>query len=92
MRFAHFADIHIGSWADDRLAEASTTAFTKAIDICIEKSVDFILISDDFFNTSLPSIDRLKEVTSKLKELADRGLPVYIIPGSQKISSFPCNT
>ncbi len=86
MKFAHFADIHIGSWADDRLAEASTKAFTKAIDTCIEEAVDFILISGDFFNTSLPSIDRLKEVTSKLKELADRSLPVYIIPGSHDFS------
>lgn len=86
MRFAHFADIHIGSWADDRLAEASTKAFTKAVDICMEKAVDFILISGDFFNTSLPSIERLKEVTSKLKELADRKLPVYIIPGSHDFS------
>ena len=86
MKFAHFADIHIGSWADDRLAEASTKAFTQAIDACIEKKVDFIIISGDFFNTSLPSIDRLKEVTSKLKELADRKLPVYIIPGSHDFS------
>lgn len=86
MKFAHFADIHIGSWADDRLAEASTLAFTKAIDLCIEKGVDFILVSGDFFNTSLPSIDRLKEVTAKLKELADLKLPVYIIPGSHDFS------
>lgn len=86
MKFAHFADIHIGSWADERLAEASTKAFTKAVGVCIEKAVDFILISGDFFNTSLPSIDRLKEVASKLKELSDRGLPVYIIPGSHDFS------
>ena len=86
MRFAHFADIHIGSWADERLAEASTKAFTQAVDACIGKGVDFILISGDFFNTSLPSIDRLKEVTSKLKELADRKLPVYMIPGSHDFS------
>ncbi|MBI2176607.1 DNA repair exonuclease [Candidatus Woesearchaeota archaeon] len=86
MRFAHFADIHIGSWADERLAEASTRAFMKAVDACVEKAVDFILISGDFFNTSLPSIDRLKEVTSKLKELADMNIPVYIIPGSHDFS------
>ena len=86
MKFAHLADIHIGSWADDLLAEASTKAFTQAIDSCIEHGVDFILISGDFFNTSLPSIDRLKEVTSKLKELSDRKLPVYIIPGSHDFS------
>ncbi len=86
MRFAHLADVHIGSWPDDRLAEASTRAFRKAIDACVEKGVDFILISGDFFNTSLPSIDRLKEVTSKLKELADMELPVYLIPGSHDFS------
>lgn len=86
MRFAHFADMHIGSWADDRLAEASTKAFVKAMDLCVEKNLDFVLISGDFFNTSLPSIDRLKEVTKKLRELADRGLPVYIIPGSHDFS------
>lgn len=86
MRFAHFADIHIGSWADDRLAGASTKAFAKAIDICIGRNVDFILISGDFFNTSLPSIDRLKEVTSKLKEISEKGIPVYIIPGSHDFS------
>ncbi|MBI2145559.1 exonuclease SbcCD subunit D [Candidatus Woesearchaeota archaeon] len=86
MKFAHFADIHIGSWADDRLAEASTKAFTKAVDLCLEEKVDFILIAGDFFNTSLPSIDRLKEVTSKLKELSDRRVPVYIIPGSHDFS------
>ncbi len=86
MRFAHFADVHIGSWPDDRLAEASTKAFAKAIDACIGKNVDFILIAGDFFNTSLPSIDRLKEVTSKLKELSERQVPVYIIPGSHDFS------
>jgi len=86
MRFAHIADVHIGSWSDDRLAEASTRALSKAIDLCVEQSVDFILISGDLFNTSLPSIDRLKEVTSKLKELADRKLPVYMIAGSHDYS------
>jgi DNA repair protein SbcD/Mre11 len=86
MKFAHFADAHIGSWPDDRLAEASTNAFAKAVDSCMAKSVDFIVVSGDLFNTSLPSIERLKDVTSKLKELADLKIPVYIIPGSHDYS------
>jgi DNA repair protein SbcD/Mre11 len=86
MKFAHFADVHIGSWADARLAEASTKAFIDAVDTCIEQNVDFILISGDFFNTSLPSIDLLKEVTTKLRELSGKKLPVYIIPGSHDFS------
>ena len=30
-------------------------AFIDAIDICIQRQVDFVLISGDLFNTSLPS-------------------------------------
>ena len=86
MRFAHFADCHIGSWRDPKLRQASTRAFVKAVDLSIEKEVDFIVIAGDLFNTSLPSIDSLKEVVSKLKELKDNGTSVYIVPGSHDFS------
>ncbi len=86
MKFAHFADVHIGSWRDPRLSGVSTEAFSKAADICLEKNVDFILISGDFFNTSLPSIDCLKAVVKKLKEISDHRIPVYAIAGSHDFS------
>src|SRR3989338_10670782 len=86
MKFAHFADVHIGSWRDPRLANAITEAFLKSADMCFEKNVDFILISGDFFNTSLPSIDNLKDVVKKLKETNDGGIPVYAIAGSHDFS------
>lgn len=86
MKFAHFADIHIGSWRDPKLSEASTQAFVKAADACLEQAADFILISGDFFNTSLPSIDCLKEVAKKLKQIHDSNTPVYVIAGSHDFS------
>tara|TARA_Y100000310_G_C20703107_1_gene831949 strand:+ start:515 stop:1744 length:1230 start_codon:yes stop_codon:yes gene_type:complete len=86
MKFAHFADVHLGSWRDPRLADVSTNAFMKAIDVCYEKNVDFILISGDFFNTSLPSIDCLKETVKKLKEIKDKKIAVYAIAGSHDFS------
>jgi hypothetical protein len=86
MRFAHLADCHIGSWREPRLREISTKAFIKAIDLSIEKNVDFILIAGDLFNTSLPAIERLKDTVEKLKELKDRNIPVYIIAGSHDYS------
>ena len=86
MKFAHLADCHIGSWRDPKLRDISTKAFMKAIDTCIEKNVDFILISGDLFHTSLPSIDRLKQTVIKLKELKDKNIPVYIIAGSHDFS------
>ncbi len=54
--------------------------------MCIEKKVDFILISGDLFNTSLPSIDSLKETVIKLKSLEYKDIPVYIVPGSHDFS------
>ena len=82
MKFAHFSDIHIGAWREPALRDASTRAFSKAIDLCIQQQMDFILISGDFFNTALPSVDLLKQVVTKLKELNDKDIPVYLIPGS----------
>jgi len=76
----------IGSWRDPKLKDISTIAFNKAIDKCIEENVDFILISGDLFNTSLPRIDNLKTVVGIFKQLKDKNIPVYIIPGSHDYS------
>src|SRR3989338_4093931 len=86
MKFAHISDVHIGSWRDPKLKEASTDAFVRAVDICIEKNVDFVLISGDLFNTSLPTVERLKIVVITLKLLKDNNIPVYIIAGSHDFS------
>ena len=86
MKFAHLADCHIGAWKDPKLRNANSKAFTKTIELCIAQKVDFILISGDLFNTSLPSIDLLKLVVIKLKELKDKNISVYIIPGSHDFS------
>ncbi len=86
MKFAHLADCHIGSWRDPKLKDVSTIAFNKAIDKCIGENVDFILISGDLFNTSLPRIDNLKAVVTTLKQLKEKNIPVYIIAGSHDYS------
>ena len=68
MKFAHMADVHVGSWRDPKLKELSLDAFLEAIDESIHSKVDFILISGDLFNTALPSIDHVRLVVRKLKE------------------------
>ena len=85
-KYAHLADLHLGSWKEDKMRDLSTKAFLTAIDRCISEKVDFILFAGDIFNTSLPSIDTLKIVTKKLKELKDREIPVYTIAGSHDFS------
>jgi exonuclease SbcD len=86
MKFAHMADCHIGSWRDPKLRDISTQAFVKAMDRCAEEKVDFVLVSGDLFNTSLPSVDRLKTVVQKFKELKDKGISIYTIAGSHDFS------
>lgn len=86
MKFAHLADCHIGGWREPKLRNIGAMAFEKAIDSCIENNVNFILIAGDLFNTSLPSVDGLKLAVKKLKELKDRGIPVYLIAGSHDFS------
>ena len=86
MKFAHMADVHIGSWRDPKLKDLSTEAFIKATDICISKKVDFVLIAGDLFNTALPGIDGLKSVVKEFKKLKNDNIPIYVIPGSHDYS------
>lgn len=86
MHFAHMADCHIGSWRDEKLKQLSSKAFIKAVDICVKKQVDFVLIAGDLFNTALPSIDSLRDTVAKLKELKDNDISVYVVPGSHDTS------
>lgn len=80
------ADCHIGGWKEPLLNEATIEAFSRAVKICIDKNVDFILIAGDLFNTSLPAIDKLKRVAADLKQLKDSNIPVYVISGSHDFS------
>lgn len=87
MKFAHIADCHIGSWREPKLRDSSTKAFERAVEKCFEEKVDFVLISGDLFNTSLPPVDNLKIVVKRLKELKDSEIPVYIVAGSHDFSA-----
>ena len=86
MKYAHLADLHLGSWREPKMRDLSTKSFLTAIDQCVQNQVDFILFAGDIFNTSLPSLDTLKIVTKKLKELQDKNIPLYVIAGSHDFS------
>jgi len=86
MRYAHLSDLHIGSWRDERMRNVSVSVFLKAMEMCVAEKVDFILFAGDLFNTALPAIEALAIVASKLRELKEMGIPVYIIPGSHDFS------
>jgi len=86
MRFAHIADCHLGSWRQQELQELNLQYFKKAIDMCIEENVNFILFSGDLFDSAYPSIEILKETFSEFKKLKESGIKSYIIAGSHDYS------
>ncbi len=68
------------------MKDLTILAFKKAIDECILRQVDFLLIAGDLFNTALPQIDLIKDVAASLKKVNDAGIKVYIIAGSHDFS------
>ncbi len=86
MKFLHIADVHLGSWKEPKIRDLNTQAFVSAIDNAIQKNADFVLLSGDLFNTSIPPIESLKTAVSGLKRLKDRNIPVYTIAGSHDFS------
>jgi len=86
MKFAHIADCHLGSWRQPSMKALNIKAFEKVIDKCISEKVDFILIVGDLFDIAIPSVDVLKEVAFKLRELRDKNINCYVVPGSHDYS------
>ena len=86
MKFGHLADVHIGGWREEELKNLTIESFRKAIDICVNENVGFVLICGYLFNTSLPQIDLIKETASILNKLRENDIDVYIIPGSHDFS------
>ncbi|MBT7902464.1 DNA repair exonuclease [Candidatus Woesearchaeota archaeon] len=86
LKFAHLADCHIGGWREQKLRDLNFKSFQKAIQLCKENSVDFIIISGDLFNTSFPPLHELKKTVKVLKNLLENQIPVYVVAGSHDYS------
>ena len=56
--------------------------FSRAMDICIERKVDFILICGDLFHVGIPDLTVVKEAITKMREVRQQGIPIYAIYGS----------
>ncbi|MFC1488131.1 exonuclease SbcCD subunit D [Thermoproteota archaeon] len=85
-KFAHLADIHLGANRHPILETMETEKFNQAMNKCIEEKVDFILICGDLFHIGIPDMSVLKNCVTKLKEVYDQGIPVYVIFGSHDYS------
>jgi exonuclease SbcD len=86
VRFAHISDVHLGGWKQQPLQDLNFASFRMALNICMEKRLDFILISGDLFDSAYPSIEVLKDAFFEFKRLKEAKLQCFIIAGSHDFS------
>ncbi|MDH5806883.1 MAG: metallophosphoesterase [Candidatus Methanomethylicaceae archaeon] len=86
MKFAHMADIHLGATSEPRLREFEISTLTKAFQICIERDVDFIIISGDLFHVNIPDLSIVKEAVRIMKKFVENGKNIYVVYGSHDYS------
>ncbi len=85
-KFAHIADCHIGANRAPALETLELAAFSKAMEICVQEKVDFVLISGDLFHANLPDMHVANEAVKKMRQVKDAGIPIYVIYGSHDYS------
>ena len=86
MRFAHLSDIHLGFQKHEALQKIEQHVFEKAIDECISRKVDFILIPGDLFHVNIPEMRVQKFAFAKFRQIYDANIPVYVVYGSHDFS------
>jgi len=86
VKFAHVSDTHLGGWKQEPMQELNFQSFRKAIEICISRKVEFVIITGDLFDSPYPPIDILKEAFAVFRQLHDAKIPCFIIAGSHDYS------
>ena len=90
--FVHTADLHLdapfaGISADDprvgrELADATYQAFSRVVDVCLERSADFLVIAGDAYNSADKSLRAQLRFRAQLQRLADAGIEVFLSHGN----------
>lgn len=86
MKFAHLSDIHLGFQKSENLQRTERSVFERAMDECIRRKVDFILIAGDLFHVNIPEMRVQKAAFAKFRQVYEAGIPVYAVYGSHDFS------
>ncbi|MFP4402293.1 MAG: exonuclease SbcCD subunit D [Candidatus Nanoarchaeia archaeon] len=86
IRYAHLADIHLGSFREKKLKTLHINQFIKAIDTILESNIDFVLIAGDIFNVALPPLEYIEIIIEQIQRMQQKGIQTYVIGGSHDYS------
>ena len=81
-KFAHLADCHLGRWTKEPHKSNEINAFELAVETAVQEKVNFIIISGDLFDSTVPNLDTADKVFELLKYVKDNGIEIYMIFGS----------
>jgi DNA repair protein SbcD/Mre11 len=84
--FAHLADVHIGAFRQPALQKLVLDAFNSALDICLQRKVDFVVVSGDLFDLNIPDMGLVNSAVKKMREVKESGIQFYVIYGSHDFS------
>jgi exonuclease SbcD len=84
--FAHLSDIHVGGFRNSVLQGLALKAFSEAMDICVQRKVDFIIISGDLFDSNIPDMALANTVVQKIADVRGNGINFYVVYGSHDFS------
>jgi len=84
MRFLHLSDTHLGyhQYGLQERVKDFFDVFNEAVDVAIQKKVDFVIHTGDFFHSSRPSNQIILHGMEILKRLKDAGIPIFVISGN----------
>lgn len=96
-RFIHSADIHLDSplvrleryegAPVEAVRGATRQAMENLIRLAVEESVDFLLISGDLYDGDWKDYNTGLYLVSRMKDLKDAGIPVFIVAGNHDAAS-----
>ncbi len=92
LRFAHLADLHLDTpfqgigtvdpEIQSSLAEASLEAWDRAVDVCVQQGLDFVLIAGDVYEQDEAGVRAQLRFLRGLERLSAVGIPVFVVHGN----------
>ncbi|KQT53117.1 serine/threonine protein phosphatase [Aureimonas sp. Leaf454] len=91
-RFVHTADLHLDSplrslslrhaELADLVGDATRSAFTAIVDLCLDERVDALLVAGDLYDGDQTSMKTARFLAGELARLAEAGILVFKIRGN----------
>ena len=94
LRVLHFADLHIGMERYGRIDPSSglngrvmdfLRRLSDLVEYAITQDVDLVIFAGDAYKNRDPNSTYRREFAWRIKELADRGIPVVMVPGNHDL-------